>query len=584
MPIDAAHSGKTNSFFLTEIFTSGQKTRQGDKIGTLTQQQQSEHLNALSRKPGLNSGNPHKQQFWYAAIQTLALVMNTQAGGPDISPARTVGCPSDPFDAYQSTSSKQYVSALIHAGAVMRSEPAGSGYRVKHPVSLIPAKVDTAGAPLRNEHVQVEMNSQASLTVMPSFKPGTDEYIDALRRAPTKSAALSEPTSRGGLEIVKVFELRIANDTGDSGIAKYSPFYLSLRDGYFYRALSADVMGEGPYALRQGSTDTLVRVDLLDTPALSAEEKANLLTSVGVPGPHHALFDTQDTPERKPLPPVVNQLWIGVKKIPEKVLRIVSANHKKMARAPSALKHIIYLSSRNAEAFKYNRMELKRAAPGAEIVELETSPFMKSFQQWKGGEYAQLAREHERLADLGEFGPAFQKDVLMLGILATHDTGWHGGGMYLDLDSRIVGAFTPENLSTAPDAPLVGRLSKTLNFGDSTFVCNDALGVHEKDPFPENVLALASKYWAASPVPPMDDVVKASKSAKQDYFIRLAKTSAGPELFTETMMTTPITGPLLQFALMPYRYGVMPETQERNRFFKVQTFVQTQDGENNSWG
>lgn len=39
----------------------------------------------------------------------------------------------------------QYVSALTHAGAVMRSESAGSGNGVKHPVPAIPAKGELVG-------------------------------------------------------------------------------------------------------------------------------------------------------------------------------------------------------------------------------------------------------------------------------------------------------------------------------------------------------------------------------------------------------------------------------------------------------
>lgn len=62
----------------------------------------------------------------------------------------------------------------------------------------------------------MKIDSQASLTPMLSLKPGTNEYIETLRQAATKSVAFSEPTNRGGLEIVRVFELRIANDTEDS--------------------------------------------------------------------------------------------------------------------------------------------------------------------------------------------------------------------------------------------------------------------------------------------------------------------------------------------------------------------------------
>lgn len=141
---------------------------------------------------------------------------------------------------------------------------------------------------------------------------------------------------------------------------------------------------------------------------------------------------------RGEIPHSVMGIWIGDKVLSSALLENVASNAQALAHA--GFRFRLFLSNAHAEAYAQNLQLLTQQAPTLEVVTLETHPFY--------GQFANSDNFAQYQAAMGEGGGASNyssaSDVLRYPLLH------HEGGIYLDVDDKILAPGTPTAMFGRP--------------------------------------------------------------------------------------------------------------------------------------
>lgn len=231
-----------------------------------------------------------------------------------------------------------------------------------------------------------------------------------------------------------------------------------------------------------------------------------------------------------PIPQQITALWVGNKRIDEKVLDNLA--HNAQALTDSAYQYRLMLSNRSPEAFAHNLAQLNARVPGLQVLPLEEQGFYQSFQQ--SAHYTQYR------AAIGDGGAtsnfASAADVLRYPMLHSE------GGLYMDVDDTLIldpdtgkAALDNVKLDTTPDGLLLNVPVQNELMGLNSVYNNSLIGSHAGNPTLVSISQeMRSRYLSAvEPYP-----IRPNRTTNPVVFKRYAKQVSwltGPDLLTDVM-------------------------------------------------
>ncbi|WP_459205143.1 dermonecrotic toxin domain-containing protein [Pseudomonas sp. MLB6B] len=231
-----------------------------------------------------------------------------------------------------------------------------------------------------------------------------------------------------------------------------------------------------------------------------------------------------------PIPQQITALWVGNKRIDEKVLDNLA--HNAQALTDSAYQYRLMLSNSSTEVFAHNVAQLNARVPGLQVLTLEEQGFYQGFQQ--SGNYAQYQAAIGNGGAASNFASA--ADVLRYPMLHSE------GGLYMDVDDALIvdpdtGKAMLDNvkLEATPDGLLLNVPVQNEIMGLNSVYNNSMIGSHAGNPTLLSISQeMRSRYMSAvEPYP-----IRPNRNTNPVLFKRYATQVSwlsGPGLLTDVV-------------------------------------------------
>ena len=209
--------------------------------------------------------------------------------------------------------------------------------------------------------------------------------------------------------------------------------------------------------------------------ATDAEREASLRT-LGIELRMPLDFKATKPRNAAPIPNAIRCIWVGDQRIPDELVINLRRNADIAASGKKKYSLNVYLSTKNLEMFIANSMNLRVQAPRVNVFPLEESRFYKTFMQNERGKY--FTQYEAALNGNGGIASNYASaaDILRYRLL------FHEGGLYMDVDDRLIGSIGDIDIKTSPSGLALGGPVSMKSMGLDAQFSNSIFGTQKHNP------------------------------------------------------------------------------------------------------
>ena len=209
--------------------------------------------------------------------------------------------------------------------------------------------------------------------------------------------------------------------------------------------------------------------------ATDAEREASL-RALGIELRMPLDFKATKPRNASPIPNSIRCIWVGDQRIPDELVINLRRNADIAASGKKKYSLNVYLSTTNLEMFIANSMNLRVQAPRVNVFPLEESSFYKTFMQNERGKF--FTQYEAALNGNGGIASNYASaaDILRYRLL------FHEGGLYMDIDDRLIGAVGDIDLKTSASGLALGGPVSMKSMGLDAQYGNSIFGSQKHNP------------------------------------------------------------------------------------------------------